>query len=109
MAPVAWPQAARVAGRSSNFCLTSELPFMAESFGSSFMLVEVTSDEGSSVPTRQMWLAFAKPDQALTLVLAQVPEGWTAEIVPAVLTEKQQRLFEEVNLRPGEVRRLTSE
>ena len=50
-----------------------------------------------------------KPSQALTLVLAAVPEGWKAEIVPAVLTEKQQRLFEEVSLKPGDVYRLTSE
>jgi len=45
----------------------------------------------------------------LTLVLAAVPEGWKAEVVPAVLSEKQQRLFEEVNLKPGDVYRLTSE
>jgi hypothetical protein len=51
----------------------------------------------------------AKPSQALTLVLAAVPEGWKAEVVPAVLSEKQQRLFEEVNLKPGDVYRLTSE
>ena len=79
---------------------------MAESFGSSFTIVEVTSDDPKS--TKQMWLALAKPSQALTLVLAQVPEGWTAEVVPAVLTDKDQQLFEEVNLKPGEVYRLTS-
>src|ERR1700741_5159498 len=79
---------------------------MAESFGNAFTIVEVTSDDAS---TRQMWLALAKPSQALTLVLAAVPEGWKAEIVPAVLTEKQQRLFEEVSLKPGDVYRLTSE
>jgi hypothetical protein len=82
---------------------------MAESFGNAFTIVEVTSDGASSEPTRQMWLAFAKPSQALTLVRAEVPEGWTAEIVPAVLTEKQQKLFEEVSLKPGDVYRLTSE
>ncbi len=79
---------------------------MAESFGSAFTIVEVTSGDAS---TRQMWLALAKPSQALTLVLAAVPEGWKAEVVPAVLSEKQQRLFEEVNLKPGDVYRLTSE
>lgn len=81
---------------------------MAESFGNSFTLVEVASDEASR-PTRQMWLALAKPSQALTLVLAAVPEGWTAEVVPAVLTEKQQRMFEELNLEPGDVYRLAPE
>jgi hypothetical protein len=69
---------------------------MAESFGNAFTIVEVTSDDGS---TAQMWLALAKPSQALTLVLAAVPEGWKAEIA---LTEKQQRLFEEV---PPQARR----
>jgi hypothetical protein len=56
-----------------------------------------------------MWLALAKPNQALTLVLAAVPEGWTAAAVPAVLTEKQQRMFEELNLKPGDVYRIAPE
>ncbi|MBR0931713.1 hypothetical protein JQ561_34320 [Bradyrhizobium diazoefficiens] len=80
---------------------------MAESFGNSFTIVEVTSDDARSA--KQMWLAFAKPSQALTVVLAAVPEGWTAEIVPAVLTAKQQKLFQELNLKPGDVYRLTPE
>ncbi|MDI3560612.1 hypothetical protein [Bradyrhizobium sp. Arg816] len=81
---------------------------MAESFGNSFTIVEVTSDD-TLRPTKQMWLALAKPKQALTLVLAAVPEGWTAEVVPAVLTEKQQRMFEELNLEPGDVYRIAPE
>jgi len=80
---------------------------MAESFGNSFTLVEVTSDEAA--PTKQMWIALAKPRQALTLVLAAVPEGWTAEVIPAILTEKQQRLFEELDLGPGDVYRVDPE
>jgi hypothetical protein len=81
---------------------------MAESFGTEFTIVEVTSDDAAG-PTKQMWVALAKPNQALTLVLAAAPEGWTAEIVPAILTEKQQRLFKEIKLKPGEVYRLTPE
>ncbi|UFW46400.1 MULTISPECIES: hypothetical protein [Bradyrhizobium] len=81
---------------------------MAESFGTSFTVVEVTSDDALQ-PTKQMWLASAKPNQALTLVLAAVPEGWTAEVVPAVLTERQQRMFEELNLKPGDVYRIAPE
>lgn len=81
---------------------------MAESFGTEFTLVETTSDNEME-PEKQMWLALAKPSQALTLVLAAVPEGWTAEIIPAVLTAQQQRLFEEVRLRPGDVYQLTPE
>lgn len=81
---------------------------MAESFGNTFALVEVTSDDGA-VPTKQMWLALAKPSQALTLVLAAVPEGWTAEVVPVVLSEKQQTMFQELKLEPGEVYKLAPE
>ncbi|WP_342740552.1 hypothetical protein [Bradyrhizobium sp. B117] len=80
---------------------------MAESFGNSFTIVEVASDDAP--PTKQMWLALAKPRQALTLVLAAVPEGWTAQVVPVVLTESQQRSFEELNLNPGDVYRIDPE
>jgi hypothetical protein len=79
--------------------------FMAESFGGEFTIV-VTLDDGS--PT-QMWVALAKPNQAMTLVLAAVPEGSTAEIFPANLTEKQRGLFEQLKLKPGDVYRLTTE
>ncbi|MBB4427854.1 hypothetical protein GGD66_006437 [Bradyrhizobium sp. CIR48] len=79
---------------------------MAESFGNEFTVVEVTPDSGSRT---EIWLALAKPSQAVTLVLAAVPEGWTAQVVPAVLSEKQLKTFGEVNLKPGEVRRLSSE
>lgn len=81
------------------------LPIMAESFGNSFTIIEVTSEEASQ-PIKQMWLALAKPNQALTLVLAAVPEGWTAEVVRAVLTQRQQRLFDELNLKPGDIYRI---
>ena len=50
---------------------------MAQSFGGDFQLVEVTTDElVGGVPKQQLWVAAAKPEQAVTLVLAQVPEGW---------------------------------
>jgi hypothetical protein len=82
---------------------------MAESFGSSFTIVEVTADDLSpSEPKKQLWIALAKPSQALTLVLAAVPEGWTAELVVQSLTEEQQRTLEGLNLKPGDVYRLTS-
>ncbi|MGX1354086.1 hypothetical protein AB7M49_007707 [Bradyrhizobium elkanii] len=81
---------------------------MAESFGNSFTVVEVTADELSTDgPTKQRWIALAKPDQALTLVLTEVPEGWTAEIVDIELTEKQRRKLEGLRLKPGDVYRLT--
>jgi hypothetical protein len=77
---------------------------MAESFGSSFTIVEVTADDLSpSEPKKQLWIALAKPSQALTLVLAAVPEGWTAELLVQHLTEEQQRTLEGLNLKPGDV------
>jgi hypothetical protein len=80
---------------------------MAESFGNAFTIVEVTADDASAAePTTQLWIAVAKPSQALTLVLAAVPEGCTAELLDAPLTEKQQSTFAELNLKPGDVYRL---
>jgi hypothetical protein len=80
---------------------------MAESFGSEFSIVEVTTDDAE--PKKHVWLALAKPSQALTLVLTAVPEGWTARLLPTVFTEKQRRLFQEVNLKPGDVYKLPSD
>ena len=87
-----------------NGCTARELVLMAESFGKAFSVVELTADSGS---TSEIWLALAKPSQAVTLVLAAVPEGWTAQVVPAVLSETQLKTFGEINLKPGEVRRLS--
>jgi hypothetical protein len=79
---------------------------MAESFGNAFTIVEVTADDAAAEQTTQPWIAFAKPSQALTLVLAAVPEGWTAELLDAQLTEQQQRTVAELSLKPGDVYRL---
>jgi hypothetical protein len=75
---------------------------MGQSFGSQFTLVEVMTD--SSVPKRQLWVAAAKPEQAVTLVLCAVPVGWTATITDERLTPEQEAIL---NLKPGEVRKLT--
>lgn len=75
---------------------------MAESFGNSFTVVEVTADDGKA----QMWIAVAKPSQAITLVLAAAPEGSTAEVLNVALTTEQQKIFEELNLEPGDVHKL---
>lgn len=75
---------------------------MGESFGKSFTIVEVTIDDNKT----QIWLALAKPSQALPLVLAAAPEGSTAELINVPLTPEQQRLFEELSLEPGDVHRL---
>ena len=81
---------------------------MAESFGSAFTIVEVTADDCSAgQPRKEFWVAAAKPSQALTLVLAAVSEGWTAELMTDRVTQQQQAALEKLNLKPGEVCKLT--
>jgi hypothetical protein len=77
----------------------------AESFGNEFTLVEVTAD--GLTGRKQLWVALAKPNQAVTLVLTAVPEGWTAELATMHLTRQQLNALENFNLKPGEVRELT--
>jgi hypothetical protein len=80
---------------------------MAESFGSGFTIVEVTADDWPPGRSRkELWVAAAKPSQALTLVLAAVPEGWTAELATDRVTQQQQAALEKLNLQPGEVCKL---
>ena len=78
---------------------------MGQSFGNQFTLVEVVTD-GSAVgaPKRQLWVAAAHPEQAITLVLSAVPEGWTATTTDGRLSPEQAALL---NLKPGDVRELT--
>ena len=78
---------------------------MAESFGTDFTLVDVTPDNLSG--RRKLWVAAAKPAQAITLVLMAVPEGWTAELATGHLAPHQLRALESLSLKPGEVRELT--
>jgi hypothetical protein len=37
------------------------------------------------------------------LVLAAVPEGWTAELVTDLVTQQQQSSLEKLDLKPGKV------
>lgn len=78
---------------------------MAESFGRTLTLVEVTADSGVE-PARELWIAWAKPDQAVTMVLLAVPEGWTAEVLAVDLTGDQRAIIGSTDLKPGEVRKL---
>jgi hypothetical protein len=78
---------------------------MAESFGSEFTIVEVTPDDFAR-PHKQLWVAAAKSDQAITLVLTAVPEGWTAELATGRLTRQQLGTPKRLRLKPGEVREL---
>jgi hypothetical protein len=79
---------------------------MAESFGGKFTIVEVTADDLASRPRKQLWIAAAKPDQAVTLVLTAIPEGWTAELASGRLTRQQLAALEMLKLAPGEVREM---
>jgi hypothetical protein len=72
-----------------------EVQAMAQSFGDQLTLVEVTTD--NFIPKRQLWVAAAKPDQAVTLVLCAVPVGWTAAIADERLPKRAPVLS------PGEV------
>ncbi|MGY3484419.1 hypothetical protein ACVW1C_002302 [Bradyrhizobium sp. USDA 4011] len=76
---------------------------MAESFGNKFTIVEVSADD---TKTTQVWIARAKPRQAITLILASVPEGWAAEVLDITLTSEQQKMFEELELQPGDVHKI---
>jgi hypothetical protein len=80
---------------------------MGESFGEEFTVVEVTADDLGSRPRRQLWVAVAKPEQAITLVLTAVPEGWTGKLATGHLTPKQQAAMRDLRLKPGEVYELT--
>jgi len=80
---------------------------MGQSFGNELTLVEVITDDSiRGVPKRQLWVAAAKPEQAVTLVLSAVPEGWTATTTGGRLTPEQGAAL---NLKPGEVRELTKD
>lgn len=79
---------------------------MGQSFGNQFTLVEVVTDSlTTGIPKRQLWVAAARPEQAVTLVLCAVPVGWTATIADGCLTPEQGAIL---NLKPGEVRELTN-
>jgi hypothetical protein len=77
---------------------------MTESPVVEIQIVEVTTDGlGRDLPKKQLWAVSASPSDAETLVLAAVPEGWTAELFEHGLTPEQAALLE---LAPGDVRQL---
>jgi hypothetical protein len=78
---------------------------MGQSFGVEIQLVKVSTDDSvRGTPKKQLWVAAATPEQAVQLVLAIIPEGWSAAISDCRLTPDQIALL---NLNPGEVRELT--
>ena len=79
---------------------------MAELFGNEFTIVEVTADNLDR-PITQLWVAAAKPNQAIALVLSEAPEGWAANVMIGKPSEALSKHFAELGLKPGEVRKLT--
>jgi hypothetical protein len=83
----------------------AHIPMMGQSFGSKIQLVEATSDDNvRGLAKKKLWVAIAEPNVALALVLAEIPEGWSA-----ALTEEALRADEVVTvlkMKPGEVREL---
>ena len=62
-------------------------------------LVLVTTDDRE----HQVWAAAASSTRALGLVLAEVPEGWSASLLDVGLTSRER---EELKLQTGQVRKL---
>jgi len=78
---------------------------MTQSFGDVIQLVEVTTDDCvRGTAKKQLWAAMAAPAQALALVLAALPEGWSVALADGYVRSKEGALL---NLKPGEVRELT--
>jgi hypothetical protein len=68
-------------------------------------LVEVTTDNlVRGAPKKRLWIVAAPSNQAIDLVLAAIPEGWSAHIADGYLTAEDVELL---NLSPGDVRELT--
>lgn len=71
---------------------------MGRAFKSEVQIVQVrTDDQVRGLARREYWAAAAAPEQALMLVLAAVPEGWTVCLSDAPVGEIPA-------LNPGEVR-----
>jgi hypothetical protein len=80
---------------------------MGQSFGSGIQLVEVTTDDlVRGEPKKQVWVAAARPELAVALVLAAVPEGWSAALSDVQLKPEEIAVLK---MQPGDVRELTKE
>jgi hypothetical protein len=78
---------------------------MSETYAGGIQLVEVTTDifvKGR--PKKQLWIAASSREEAVSMVLAQVPEGWTASLSAARLRPDEVALL---RMRAGDVRELT--
>jgi hypothetical protein len=88
-----------------NATVGAHIPDMAQSFDGGFHLIEVKTDElVRGLPKKQLWVAAAKREQAVALVLAEVLEGWTAALLDTHLEPQEAALLK---MQPGDVRELT--
>ena len=55
---------------------------------------------------RHRWLAAAPPEEAVTLVLNAVPEGWAARVLPSYALSPPEGAS--LHLGPGDIREITS-
>jgi hypothetical protein len=61
-------------------------------------LVQVTPDDRR----KQVWLAAARPEDAISLILNAIPEGWSAILLPLRPVNASA-----LNMQPGDVRELS--
>jgi len=74
-------------------------------FGAEIYLVEVSTDDlVRGLPKKQLWAVSATQEQAVALVLAAVPEGWSAVLTDGRLKPEEVALL---NMHTGDVRELT--
>jgi hypothetical protein len=78
---------------------------MAQSFGTEVHLVQVRTDDlVRGLPKKQLWAVWATEEQAVALVLAAVPEGWSAILTGGRLKPEEVAILK---MQPGDVRELT--
>lgn len=64
-------------------------------------LVRVTTDDR----THQIWVSAGRREEAISQVLNAIPEGWAAALLSDRLGPREAEVL---NLRPGDVREITS-
>jgi hypothetical protein len=81
---------------------------MAESFGNAFTIVEVTADDwAAGRPRKELWVAAGQTRSSADVGACSRPEGWMGELVIDRLTHQQKASPEKLDLKPGEVCKLT--
>jgi len=83
-----------------NAHLGAQIPIMAQTYANGLYLVRVTTDDRE----RQLWVAAASREEAVTLVLDAFPEGWSVTLLDTRLKPDEVALLK---MRPGDVRELS--